>query len=191
VSKPTAKPAPPAAHLDLPPNLEPLSAGLGHKLLPVDALAETLNRRRAAGETVVFTNGCFDVLHIGHVCLLDACRQFGDVVVVGVNSDASVRLQNKAPDRPICDEHSRVLMLAALETVDYVVRFEEETPVVLLERLRPDVLVKGAHYGVPGGVVGRELVESYGGRIELAPIIESQSTTMLINLIRSRAPEVR
>jgi D-beta-D-heptose 7-phosphate kinase/D-beta-D-heptose 1-phosphate adenosyltransferase len=166
--------------------LEPLQAALHDKLLSLDRLVTAIERRRADGETVVFTNGCFDVIHVGHVSSLAFCRRFGDIVVVGLNTDASIRAQNKGADRPILDQHSRMLMLAALVFVDYVVWFDEETPIRLLERIRPDVLIKGAHHR--GDVKGSDLVESYGGRIELAPIVESQSTTMIINHIRAQGP---
>lgn len=183
---------PPVAEVDarleperFPSVMQPLRQMLDRKLLSLEPLLAALRGRRDAGEKVVFTNGCFDVLHLGHVACIAHCRQFGEVVVVGLNSDASVRAQNKGPDRPIWNQHIRALMLAALEAVDYVVLFEEETPLTLLERIRPDVLVKGADWGV-AGVKGRALVESHGGRIELAPFLDEQNTTALINHIRSK-----
>lgn len=176
----------PLAASRFPPAMQALRQALDDKLLPLDELLASLEQRRAAGATVVFTNGCFDVLHLGHVSSIQHCRRFGDVVVIGLNSDASVRRQNKGPDRPIWKQTTRALMLASLECVDFVVLFDDETPIGLLERIRPDVLVKGSDWAAD--VKGRELVESYGGRIELAPLLDQQNTTMLIDHIRSKGP---
>ena len=137
-------------------------------------------RLRADGPRVVFTNGCFDILHGGHVQYLTAARGQGDVLIVGVNSDASVR-RNKGPRRPIVPEDERAALLLALRCVDYVVVFDEDTPERLIETLLPDVLVKGrdwAHF-----VAGREAVEAAGGRVVLADLVPGRSTTSLIERI--------
>jgi len=136
---------------------------------------------RAAGRKVAFTNGCFDLLHLGHVQLVRYARAQGDVLVVGLNSDASVR-KLKGPGRPINSEQVRSRVLASLADVDYVVLFEEESVLPLIEQVRPDVLVKGGDYTVEG-VVGHEVVQSYGGEVKLAPEAEGFSTTDLIRRI--------
>lgn len=130
---------------------------------------------KAAGETVVFTNGCFDLLHPGHVDLLHKSRALGHRLVVGLNSDSSVK-RLKGPTRPILAEHDRASILSALGCVDLVVIFDEDTPLQLLEILKPDILVKGADYTLDE-VVGRDLVESYGGHVALVPLIEGYSTS--------------
>jgi D-beta-D-heptose 7-phosphate kinase/D-beta-D-heptose 1-phosphate adenosyltransferase len=132
----------------------------------------------------VFTNGCFDLLHAGHVSCLEEARRMGDVLVVGVNSDASIR-KLKGNERPIIEQQDRIRMLTALSCVTFVVVFDEDTPCSLLKSLRPDVLVKGGTY-LPHEVVGHEIVEQYGGRIEVVSIIEGLSTTALLSKIRNR-----
>lgn len=139
---------------------------------------------RRAGKTIVFTNGCFDLLHVGHVACLEQASQMGDVLVVAVNSDRSVRML-KGPRRPILGENDRAAMLAALECVDHVLIFDGETPHELLRRLRPEVLVKGGTYG-PEQVIGREVVESCGGRVAVAGSIPSVSTTAIVDSILAR-----
>lgn len=138
-------------------------------------------RLRGNGVTTVFTNGAFDILHTGHVEYLRFARNQGDVLIVGLNSDASVK-RNKGPKRPLNREQDRATMLAALAVVDYVVLFDEDEPAELIAELVPDVLVKGedwAHY-----VSGRETVEAAGGKVVLAPMTEGRSTTGLIDRIR-------
>jgi D-beta-D-heptose 7-phosphate kinase/D-beta-D-heptose 1-phosphate adenosyltransferase len=136
------------------------------------------SRTRAAGGTVVFTNGVFDLVHPGHVRYLTAARALGDVLVVGVNSDQSVRA-NKGPTRPLNPERERVEVLLALSCVDAVAIFEEQTPYALIVRLQPDVLVKGADWAADN-VVGRDVVEARGGRVVRMPIEAGFSTTELI-----------
>lgn len=150
-----------------------------------DLLAE-VTLRRDRGETVAFTNGCFDILHAGHVELLKRCRREASMLVVGLNSDASVRALNKAPDRPINRFENRATVLSALECVDYVVGFDEATPEALIRRIRPDALIKGADWA-NRGVVGREFVETYGGKVILAPLIEGLSTTNIVEQLRRNA----
>lgn len=132
---------------------------------------------------VVFTNGCFDLLHPGHVSSLDAARRLGDALVVGVNTDASVRRLAKGPGRPVTPEDDRALMVAALESVDAVVLFDEDTPLQLISALLPDVLVKGGDYA-PDDVVGRQEVEAAGGRIVILPLLEGYSTTRTLHRLK-------
>ncbi len=154
-------------------------AGRGQgKVLPLAELARELDRRRAAGQRVAFTNGCFDVLHAGHVQYLQEARAQADLLVVGLNSDASVR-KLKGPTRPVNSSDARACVLSALEAVDYLVVFEETTPLEVIRAVRPDVLVKGADYRKEQ-VVGADFVESYGGRVHLAPLRDGFSTTRLL-----------
>jgi D-beta-D-heptose 7-phosphate kinase/D-beta-D-heptose 1-phosphate adenosyltransferase len=152
------------------------------KRLEGEALLAEVARRRDAGQKIVFTNGCFDILHVGHARLLRQAADFGDVLVVGLNSDESVR-RLKGPTRPLNLESARAELLAALESVDVVSVFDDDTPLSLIEAIRPDVLVKGGDYR-PEEVVGRAEVESWGGRLELIPLVEGHSTT---NLVRRAA----
>jgi D-beta-D-heptose 7-phosphate kinase / D-beta-D-heptose 1-phosphate adenosyltransferase len=155
----------------------------GDKVRRLANLKIDLARHRAAGEKIVWTNGCFDVLHAGHIDYLQFSAAQGDVLVIGLNSDASVRCL-KGPERPICSEEHRARVLAALEAVDYVVIFEDSTPERMIKAVRPDVLVKGEDWRKKG-VVGREFVESYGGRVVLAPLVRGLSTTNIVDRIRS------
>jgi D-beta-D-heptose 7-phosphate kinase/D-beta-D-heptose 1-phosphate adenosyltransferase len=143
-----------------------------------DSLARELEGRRRLGLRVAFTNGCFDVLHAGHVQYLQEAKAQGDLLVVGLNSDASVRAL-KGPGRPLNSVEARALVLAGLEAVDYLTIFDEPTPLALIESLRPDVLVKGADYS-HDQVVGADVVESYGGRVHLAALRAGYSTTRLL-----------
>ena len=143
-------------------------------------LAE-LAQHRASGKKIVFTNGCFDLIHIGHVQYFKFARAQGDLLVVGVNTDDSIR-RLKGPKRPIICEEDRIGVLEGLESIDYLVLFGEDTPRELIQAIRPDVLVKGADY-TKDKVVGHEFVESYGGRIALAPLFEGRSTSNLIQRI--------
>jgi D-beta-D-heptose 7-phosphate kinase/D-beta-D-heptose 1-phosphate adenosyltransferase len=148
------------------------------KIVGLSELSRALQRERSLGRTVVFTNGCFDLLHAGHVSLLHFARSRGDVLVVGLNSDRSIR-GLKGAGRPILSQSDRSRVLAALEAVDYVVFFDEETPEALVRRVKPDVLVKGEDYrGKP--VVGRK----NAGRVELAPLLEGMSTSEIVRRIR-------
>lgn len=145
-------------------------------------LARVLNRSKSAGKTVVFTNGCFDILHIGHIRYLQDARALGDVLVVGVNSDDSVR-RLKGPERPINCEQERAEVLAALECVNYVSLFGEDTPIELIQTLRPDVHVKGGDYK-PEDLPEAKIVQGYGGRVEVIPFsstdTKGRSTTNTI-----------
>jgi len=136
---------------------------------------------------VVFTNGVFDLLHVGHVALLEAARSEGAGLVVGVNSDASVRRLGKGADRPVIPEGERARLVAALGCVDVVVVFDEDTPLELIRALRPDVLVKGADYA-RDGIVGAGEVEASGGRVVRVPLIAERSTSSLLARLRARGP---
>ena len=148
------------------------------KVLPRERLLSRVSAWRSAGESVVFTNGCFDILHIGHICLLEQARRKGDRLIVGLNSDQSVR-RLKGPLRPIVLERERARVLAALSSVDAVVTFEEDTPLRLIEAIRPDVLIKGGDY-TEDAVVGAGEVRAWGGRVELIPLVGNISTSRLI-----------
>jgi len=148
------------------------------KLRTADQLAAELKLLRDRGQRIVFTNGCFDLLHPGHIDFLSRCRKLGGVLVVGLNSDASIRSLNKEGNRPFLNQRDRAGVLAALNDVDYVVIFEEPDPENLIRKLRPDLLAKGEDWA-DQGVVGREFVESYGGRVELLPLLPGYSTTAL------------
>ncbi len=152
------------------------------KILGPTALKKVLASLRRNGKKVVFTNGCFDLLHYGHVRYLQAARKKGDCLVVGVNSDASVR-KLKGPRRPVNPQSQRMAVLAALECVDYVVMFREETPARLITAVKPDVLVKGADWKGKT-VVGADVVKANGGRVSLIKYVAGCSTTNLIKKIR-------
>jgi len=154
------------------------------KIRTQDELAAELELRKSRGETIVFTNGCFDLLHAGHVRFLEQCREQGQVLVLAMNSDKSVRAQNKDELRPIVSEDQRAEVLAALHCVDYVTIFDDSTPQKLIERLTPDILVKGSDWAELG-VVGREHVEASGGKVILLPLVEGISTTAIVERIRS------
>jgi D-beta-D-heptose 7-phosphate kinase/D-beta-D-heptose 1-phosphate adenosyltransferase len=151
----------------------------GSKVMDREHLAAEVRRRRRIGQTIVFTNGCFDLLHAGHVRLLRQAAALGDFLVVGLNSDASVR-RLKGPSRPLNSAEARAEVLSALEAVDAVTIFDEDTPLELIRALAPHILVKGGDYR-PEEVVGRAEVETAGGRVVLIPLIEGHSTTGLVH----------
>lgn len=170
----------------VPVNREELLAGLmpeivlhaGEKVLTLDQLRTRVSAWRSASEKVVFTNGCFDLLHIGHITLLEQARREGDRLVVAINSDASVK-KLKGAGRPVAGENERARILAAMSAVDAVVIFNEPTPLRVIEALRPDVIVKGGDYDETT-VVGAKEVRSWGGRVKIVPTVEGFSTTNLI-----------
>ncbi len=155
------------------------------KVLPWPKLLERRAQARRDGRVVVWTNGCFDLLHLGHVRSLQAAHALGDLLVVGVNGDASVRAL-KGAGRPIVPVEERVELLAALECVDCVVVFDERTPETALERLKPDVHCKGAEYAPPHGkpIPEAAIVESYGGRVAYLPLVSGLSTSALLHRLR-------
>ena len=157
------------------------------KLKTTAELLPLLEMRRANGEKVVFTNGCFDILHVGHIEYIKYAREQGDLLVLGLNTDESIRAI-KGPARPILNEEDRARVLAALEDIDYIVLFGDPTPQDLIEAVRPDVLVKGEDWREKG-VVGREFVESYGGKVVLAPLVNGISTSNIVDRILEKHRE--
>ena len=149
-------------------------------------LLPELAAHRSQGKKISFTNGCFDILHAGHVAFLRAARAQGDLLVVGLNSDASITAI-KGPDRPVNHEADRVMVLSELQSVDYVVVFGEDTPLLLIEAIKPAVLVKGADYSRET-VVGHEIVEAHGGRVELIELVQGRSTTNILRKLTPPAP---
>jgi len=144
----------------------------------------SVERARAQGKRIVFTNGVFDILHPGHVRYLRDARALGEMLIVGINSDRSVRALAKAPNRPVNGEAERAEVLGALGSVDAVVIFDEDTPHAIISALQPDVLVKGADWG-ENAIVGRDVVEARGGRVVRIALAEGYSTTKIIERIRS------
>lgn len=161
-----------------------MTVGAG-KLRTLCELVAIVRQRRARGERVVFTNGCFDLLHRGHVRLLQHARELGDLLIVGLNSDVSVRLL-KGPFRPVLSQDERAELLSALAPVDYVVIFEEGDPSRIIAALEPDVLVKGADWAKEE-VVGRETVERRGGQVVTIPLVKGSSTSSIIRRIMEMA----
>lgn len=159
---------------------------INEKLLSLATLVARFESRRQKKCTLVWTNGCFDLIHAGHIRSLQAAAARGDVLIVGVNSDASVR-RLKGPNRPILPAEERAFVLAALACVDYVTIFDEDTPEAALSLIRPDIHCKGADYAPPQGkpVPERSIVEAYGGRVEFLPFLPGISTSELIQKIRA------
>ncbi|MBZ5499188.1 MAG: D-glycero-beta-D-manno-heptose 1-phosphate adenylyltransferase [Acidobacteriia bacterium] len=154
------------------------------KLKTLDEVVQIRKRLRREGKKIVFTNGCFDLLHAGHVRYLNQARSLGDVLVVGLNSDDSVRAL-KGEGRPLVPEGERAEVLAALACIDYIFIFDDHTPGRVIDAIVPDVLVKGADWGV-SEIVGRETVENAGGTVHSIPLVEGTSTTAIIRKILSR-----
>jgi rfaE bifunctional protein nucleotidyltransferase chain/domain len=152
-----------------------------HKILNAEQLADLLPKWKREGK-VVFTNGCFDILHLGHVDYLEKARNLGQKLIVGLNTDASVQ-RLKGMDRPICDENSRARVMASLEFVDAVILFDEETPLELISFVKPDILVKGNDYTVEN-IVGADVVLKNGGSVETVPLVNGYSTTNVITKIK-------
>ncbi|MCS6790582.1 MAG: D-glycero-beta-D-manno-heptose 1-phosphate adenylyltransferase [Bacteroidia bacterium] len=148
------------------------------KILSWEVLDSWIAYWRFLEHKIVFTNGCFDILHLGHVSYLEEAARLGDVLIVGLNSDESVR-RLKGSQRPLLPQEARARILAALEFVDAVVIFEEDTPLRLIEKIAPDILVKGGDY-TPDTVVGASFVQSLGGEVVILPLIEGYSTTQLL-----------
>ena len=151
------------------------------KITPRNELKATVDRLKREGKKVVFTNGCFDILHAGHTRYLREARKLGDVLILALNSDSSVR-SIKGPMRPIVPEAERAEVVAALDSVDYVTVFDELTPLELIEFLRPDVIVKGGDWAEKD-IVGAETVRKWGGRVAIMPEIEGASTTNIIDKV--------
>jgi D-beta-D-heptose 7-phosphate kinase/D-beta-D-heptose 1-phosphate adenosyltransferase len=159
---------------------EPPSSDSPDKIISLPQAINSIAQHYVAGQRIVFTNGCFDLLHIGHVTFLQEAAELGDVLIVAINSDRGVR-ELKGPHRPVIDQQTRASMLAALTCVDYVLIFDEPTPHRMLDLLRPDVLVKG---GTTEEVVGREVVEAYGGEVYVLPATSDVSTTRILSEIQ-------
>ncbi len=151
------------------------------KILDREKLRAEVERLRREGKKIVFTNGCFDILHVGHVRYLQAARDLGDVLVLALNSDSSVR-SIKGEKRPVVPEGERAEVISALKCVDYVTLFGEDTPLALIELLKPDILVKGGDWAEEK-VVGRESVRKWGGRVAIIPQVEGASTTNIIDKV--------
>ena len=153
------------------------------KLKNLDELAPLITRAKARGKKIVFTNGCFDILHRGHLHVLREAKALGDLLIVAVNSDRSVK-QIKGPTRPVISEAGRAELIAALEMVDYVILFDERDPYRLIAAIEPDVLAKGGDYGREM-VVGADIVERNGGQVALIPFLKGFSTTEIIERVRN------
>ncbi len=150
----------------------------------LEFIARHTRELQASGKKVVFTNGCFDILHPGHIELLKQARAHGDALVVAINTDASVR-RFKGASRPIIPEQERAELLAALEVVDFVCTFDEDTPLEAILKVRPDVLVKGADWGLDG-IVGRAEVEGWGGEVIALPLVQGASTTGIVERVMQK-----
>jgi rfaE bifunctional protein nucleotidyltransferase chain/domain len=154
-----------------------------NKIMPLAALQEQMTKWREKGEQVVFSNGCFDILHLGHIDYLEKASQLGSKLIIGINSDASVQ-RLKGPGRPVQPEGARARMLAALAFVDAVVLFEEDTPLKLIETLVPQILVKGNDYTI-NEIIGADFVLDNGGEVKTIPLVAGYSTTQIINKIKT------
>lgn len=153
-----------------------------NKIFPRETLKEQLSGLRQAGKTIVFTNGCFDILHVGHVRYLREAKKLGDILVLALNSDASVRTI-KGEKRPLVPEEERADIMAALESIDYVILFDDPTPQQLIEYLQPDILVKGGDWA-EAAIAGADFVKASGGRVITIPLTEGRSTTNIVEKIR-------
>jgi rfaE bifunctional protein nucleotidyltransferase chain/domain len=162
-----------------------------NKLIPAQSIKDLVQDLKQKGKSIVFTNGCFDILHKGHVTYLAQAADFGDVLIVGINSDDSVRRQGKGPDRPVNLIDARGMILAALDMVTFVVSFEEDTPLSLINSIVPDVLIKGGDYDPkvenPADkkyIVGREVVLKNGGKVDVINLVDGFSTTGIIQKLK-------
>ena len=153
------------------------------KILNRESLEEKLNLWRKEGKTIVFSNGCFDILHRGHVEYLSKAADLGDILIIGLNTDTSVK-RIKGPSRPVNDEKARAVVLAALEFVDAIMFFDEDTPYNLIKNVQPDVLVKGKDYKAED-IVGYDIVTNKGGKVETIELVEGFSTTNILNSMNS------
>jgi rfaE bifunctional protein nucleotidyltransferase chain/domain len=147
-----------------------------------ETIGEICNELRVTNKQIVFTNGCFDILHAGHVTYLEKAKRLGDILIIGLNSDKSVK-RLKGESRPVNSEHDRAIVLGALKAVDFVVYFEEDTPLELIKIVKPDFLVKGGDYRIED-IVGADVVQDKGGEVVVIPFVEGKSTTNIINKMR-------
>lgn len=166
--------------LKISPTLE-LPDFIQHKLISVENINDLFHPEYRKNHTIVFTNGCFDMLHRGHIHLLSSARAMGDTLVIGLNTDESVR-NLKGSSRPVKDQVTRAAILASMEFVNYVILFNDPTPIDLIREVRPDILVKGGDYREEE-IVGYDIVSSYGGKVTTIPFLEGFSSTSLINKI--------
>ena len=150
-----------------------------------EELAELCEQFRNEGRKTVFTNGCFDIIHRGHVTYLYEAKKLADILIIGLNTDASVRRLAKGPGRPVNDEMDRAYVLSAIKPVDYVCLFDEDTPLELIQALKPDVLVKGGDY-TRDTIVGADFVDGLGGTVKVIPLVEGKSTTNIINKMKNQ-----
>lgn len=151
------------------------------KIVPFSKVSTLASSLRAKNKRIVFTNGCFDIIHAGHIKYLEKARALGDVLIVGINSDSSIK-KIKGPKRPVVRQRDRATIVAALRPVDYVSIFNDATPIRLIKAIRPDVLVKGADWRL-NNIVGGDFVKSYGGKVRAVPLIKGRSTSNLIRKI--------
>ncbi len=158
-----------------------------NNILEISQLIEIRNKLRTEKLKVVFTNGCFDILHAGHVDYLTKSKALGDVLIVGLNSDSSIK-KIKGDKRPVIQQDERAVLVASLKPVDYVTFFDESTPKELIEKLIPDILVKGADWSIEN-IVGRDIVEANGGEVKTISFVNDQSTSKIIKLILERFKE--
>ena len=156
---------------------------INSKIFSLDDLKNQVNAWKQAGEEVVFTNGCFDIIHRGHIEVLAQTADLGDRLIIGLNSDSSIQ-KLKGEDRPIIDEQARVILLSALSFVDAVILFPEETPINLISTLLPDLLAKGGDYEIET-IVGHEIVQNNGGEVILVPFVDGFSSTTIIDKIKN------
>lgn len=154
------------------------------KLKSLSAIGGIVSRLRRRGKKIVFTNGCFDIIHVGHVDYLSRARDLGDILVIGLNSDSSVR-RLKGRGRPINKEKDRALILSALSFVDYIVIFGDDTPGDLIKKIKPDILVKGGDWKIKE-IVGADFVSSYGGRVTTIPFVKGYSTTSVVERMKAK-----
>ena len=156
---------------------------LNSKVYNLDALTNQVEQWKMAGKKVVFTNGCFDIIHRGHIEVLARTADLGEKLIIGLNSDQSIQ-KLKGKDRPVIDEQSRAILLAALSFVDAIVLFSEDTPLKLISALLPDVLAKGGDYEIET-IVGHEIVQKNGGKVKLVPFVDGFSSTTIIDKIKN------
>jgi rfaE bifunctional protein nucleotidyltransferase chain/domain len=156
---------------------------INNKIFSLDDLKNQVNAWKQAGEEVVFTNGCFDIIHRGHIEVLAQTADLGDRLIIGLNSDSSIQ-KLKGEDRPIIDEQARAILLAALSFVDAVILFPEDTPINLISTLLPDLLAKGGDYEIET-IVGHEIVQNNGGEVILVPFVDGFSSTIIIDKIKN------
>ena len=154
---------------------------LKNKIKSLNALQKIVSQLKSKGKKIVFTNGCFDILHYGHAKYLEDCKKSADILIVGINSDASVR-RIKGDKRPVVNEVDRISLIAALASVDYALLFKEDTPIKVIKSLKPDVLIKGADWK-KGNIVGEDFILKAGGKVKRIKLIKGRSTTNLINKI--------